>query len=84
MAVDTNGHCGNGLQSQVKVAHQHGSTYKTATLTDFVAFVACVQVQGHRGYVLIFGGLTVSSSDMIKTKFLRPRPPAVNKGTWRI
>jgi len=23
-------------------------------------------------------------SDVNKTKFLRPRPPEVNKGTWRI
>ena len=36
-----------------------------------MAFVACVQVQGQRGYVLIFGGLSVNSNSqdqILKTK----------------
>jgi len=28
--------------------------------------------------------IILSVSDVNKTKFLRPRPPEVNKGTWRI
>jgi len=31
-----------------------------------------------------FSGCAYPSSDVNKTKFLRPRPPEVNKGNWRI